>query len=162
MGDMGDGMSTGGGSSFSRKNRSLRSNKKGGSKRGGGGGAPSASDLEKRTARSATTRGSGIMNRRLLSDEVESTQRLVSHSGKDRIAGQYKQRYLEAALGNGQGAAFALSRYCGHLEPWGVMFVELTCHNDRFGVYDDELVCEMTDSSGTQEVRFPVHTQPKR
>jgi hypothetical protein len=40
-----------------------------------------------------------------------------------------------------------------------VTFVEIVLHNDRCGDYEDTLVCEMTDSSGTISVDFPVHTR---
>jgi hypothetical protein len=120
-------------------------------------------DVETRSVRSRGTTNTKASSfgggRRLLSNEVETTKRLVSKSGQERIAAEFKQGYMANALANQQGGVYALSNYGGHLEPWGVTFVEIVLHNDRCGDYEDTLVCEMTDSSGTISVDFPVHTR---
>ena len=119
-------------------------------------------DVETRSVRSRTAKSKASSwggKGRLLSDEVETTKRLVSKSGQERIAAEFKQGYMGNALSNREGGVYALSNYGGHLEPWGVTFIEVILHNDRCGDYEDTLVCEMTDSSGTITVEFPVHTR---
>jgi hypothetical protein len=110
-----------------------------------------------RTGGSKVSRASSWTGgRQLLTNDVDQTQRLVSKSGQERIAGVLKGHYKAEALGQGQGAVFALSKYGGHLEPWGEIFVEVVLHCDRCGRYEDKLTCDMTDSSGTQTVVFDV------
>ncbi|BFZ02531.1 hypothetical protein BsWGS_05570 [Bradybaena similaris] len=70
-----------------------------------------------------------------------------------KSAGQMVQDYNKQILSSGRGLAFVVHPTEEQLQPYGRHMIEISAHNDMWGIYHDNLIFKVGD---LQEVKIPM------
>ena len=93
------------------------------------------------------------MNRPILSDEHEQTQKFSSATGETFTATKKFEKEASFFLSNNKGIALVFNPHVGELPPHSEVPVTVTVYNNVCGKFDDKIISEV---KGLPPVEFPV------
>lgn len=93
------------------------------------------------------------LNRAILSDEHEQTQKFSSATGETFTQTKKLDKEQAFFLSNNKGIAIVFNPNCGDLPPHSEIPIQVTIYNNVCGRFDDRFVSEI---KGLPPVEFPV------